>query len=192
MRYAVFWKWSALYDEVSKLADGSGIVGIVVSPDNLRRDAGFAACRMVSFPSRSGLFSLARGWWRRLPLPAQLARGRENDRRIDLCCCERPEPLWRPVVGTIMSVVAARFALLLSATKLALTSEPDREREAIGGMDRDRDLERRACRVEIMADNPQGRRACLGFQGFGQPLGHQHRLDILTDLGNPPAIPRTR
>ena len=56
MRYAVFWKWSALYDEVSKLADGSGIVGIVVSPDNLRRDAGFAACRMVSFPSRSGLF----------------------------------------------------------------------------------------------------------------------------------------
>jgi hypothetical protein len=41
MRYAVFWKWSALYDEVSKLADGSGIVGIVVSPDNLRRDAGW-------------------------------------------------------------------------------------------------------------------------------------------------------
>src|SRR3954454_2424989 len=96
MRYAVFWKWSALYDEVSKLADGSGIAGIVVSPDNLRRDAGFAACRMVSFPSRSGLFSLARGWWRRLPLPAQLARGRENDRRIDLCCCERPEPFGGP------------------------------------------------------------------------------------------------
>jgi len=72
MSYAVFWKRSALYSGFDKPADGSGIVGFVVSPDNLRGDAGVAACRMVSFPSRSGLFSPAHAWWRRLPLPAQL------------------------------------------------------------------------------------------------------------------------
>src|SRR3712207_6152913 len=56
---------------------------------------------------------------------------------------------------------------------IALALQSDREREAVGGMDGDRDLEDLTGRIKIATHDLERWSSGLGLQLRGQPLGNQ-------------------